>query len=85
MDQWFLIVIVINVQNKIDKEIWIALFKRVNMHPQACVSFDVWIHQLDDYGVLNAERVFEGRVSLYDAMPVCWKHLNMDRHQEVIM
>ena len=52
------IVIAINAQNKIDKKTWIASFKRVNMHPQTRVSFDVWIRELDKRGVLNAERVF---------------------------
>ena len=53
-------------------------------HKPVAVSFDVWIRQLDDRGVLNAERFFEGRVSLYGAMPACWKHLNMDKRQEVM-
>ena len=84
MDQWILISIAINAQNLVEKETWIASFKRVNMHPKYRVPFDEWIKILDTRGFLSAERYFTKRTSLYDAMPACWKRLSVEHRHGVL-
>ena len=69
MDQCYLIAIAINDQHCIKKESWIDSFKNVNMHPHTRSNFDVWIRKLDDSGFISAEKFFENRTTLYDAMP----------------
>ena len=50
MNQWILIAIAIDSQNRIKKEVWIDSFKKVNMHPHTRVSFDKWLKVLDKRG-----------------------------------
>ena len=85
MDQWYLIVIAIHAQNRIKKESWIDSFKKVNMHPHTRVPFNEWIKKLDERGFLSAEKFFEKRTTLYDAMPACWKRLTIELRQSVMV
>ena len=84
MDQWYFIVIATNAHNCIKKESWIAYFKKVNIHPHTRSNFDAWIRKLDYRGFLSAKKFFEKRTTLYDAMPVCWKKLDVDQRQAVM-
>ena len=84
IDQWFFLAIAINAQNSITKESWINSFKKVNMHPHTRSSFDEWIRTLDDRGFLSAEKFFEKRYTLYDAMPAYWKRLDVEQRQSVM-
>ena len=79
MDQWYLIAIDINAQNCIKKESWIDSFKKVNIHPHTRSTFDIWLRKLDDRGFLIAEKFFENRTTHYDAMPECWKKLDVEQ------
>ena len=81
MNQWILIAIYIDAQNRIKKEVWIDLLNKVNMHPHTRVSFDKWLEVLDKCVFLIAEKFFENRNSLYDAMPDFWKKLTIDHLQ----
>ena len=84
MNQWILIAIAIDAQNRIKKEVWIDSFKKVNMHPHTRVSFDKWLEVLDKRGFLSADQFFENRNSSYDKIPACWKKLTVDHSQELI-
>jgi hypothetical protein len=84
MNQWYLITCAIYAQNRIKKESWIDSFKKVNMHPQTRVPFNDWIKKLDDRGFLSADKFFEKRTSLYDAMPACWKRLTVEQRNKVM-
>ena len=84
MDQWYLIDIAMNAQNCIKKESCIESFKKVNMHPHTRYTFDAWIRKLDDSGFLSAKKIFEKRNTIYDAMPLCWKKLDVDQRQAVM-
>ena len=84
MDQCYLITIDINAQNCINKDSWIDSFKNVNMNPHPCSTFDVWIRNLEDCGFISAEKFFETRTTLYDAMPACWKKLYFEQCQAVM-
>ena len=85
MDQWYLITIAIDAQNQIKKDSWIDLFKKVNMHPQTRVPFVEWSKKLDDRGFLSAEKYFEKRTTMYDATLACWKQLNVEQPQSVMV
>ena len=50
MNQWILIAIAIDDQNRIKKEAWIDSFKKVNMQSHTRVSFDKWIEVIDKRG-----------------------------------
>ena len=54
------------------------------MHPPTRSTFDIWIRKLDNRGFLSAEKFFEKRTTLYDAMPVFWKKLDVDHRQAVM-
>ena len=84
MYQWYLIAIAINAQNFINEESWIDSFKNINIHPHTRSTFDVWIRKFDNCGFLSAEKFFEKRTNLYDAMPACWKKLNVDQLQAIM-
>ena len=84
IDQWYLIAVAINSQNCIKKESWIDSLKRVNMHPYTRSTFDVWIRKLDNRGLISAKTFFEKRTTIYDAMFVCWKKINVYQSQAVM-
>ena len=84
MDQWYLIDIAINARNCIKKESWIDSFKKVNMHPHTRSNFCVCIRKLNNCGFLSAEKFFEKRTTTYDAMPACWKKLDVEHRQAVM-
>ena len=54
------------------------------MQPHTCSTFDVWIIKLDDCGFPSAEKFFEERTTLYDAIPACWKKLDVNQSQSVM-
>ena len=54
------------------------------MHPHTRSTFDVWIRKLDNCGFLSAEKFFEKRTTIYDAIPVCWNKLDVDQRQSVM-
>ena len=54
------------------------------MHPHTRSTFDVWIRKLDDRGFLSAKKFLKKRTNLYDAMPACWKKLDVDQRQAVM-
>ena len=56
MDQWYLILIAVRVQNQINKEARINSFKRFNMHPHTRVLFDEWMRKLDKRVFLTSEK-----------------------------
>ena len=55
------------------------------MHPRIRSTFDMWIRKLDDRRFLSAEKFFEKRTTLYDAIPACWKKLDVDQCQAVMV
>ena len=79
-----MIAIAINAQNCIDKDSWIDSFKKVNMHPHTRSNFDVWIGKLEGRGFISTKKFFEKRNNIYDAMPACWKKLDVDQIQAVM-
>ena len=54
------------------------------MHPHTRSKFDLGIRKLDDRGFLSAKKFFEDRNTIYDAMPACWKKLDVDQRQSVM-
>jgi len=83
IDQWYLIAIAIEALKKVGAEPWIQSFKKVNMHPKFRIPADQWLKVLDTRGVLSAERFFDHRQTLYDAMPAVWKKLTPEERQDV--
>ena len=81
IDQWSLIVLAVEAQLKIDKDVWINSHKRVNTHPSTRVSSEIFLRSLDKRGILvSGEKYFEKR-TLFDAMPACWTKMEVpDRH-----
>jgi len=85
IDQWSLIAIVVNAQPKVKPQDWQRSHQRVNTQPSTRVSFDVFIKQLDDRGVLiSGEKFFSKRTSLIGAMPACWLKLSVEQRHEVL-
>ena len=84
MDQWYLIAVAVDALKKVGADPWIDSFKKVNMHPATRVSGEEWLKILDARGVLSAEKFFDKRTSLYDAMPAVWKKLQPEERHEVI-
>lgn len=86
MDQWYLITIALEAQLKVPPGTWSESFRKVNLHPDDRVPFDEWMRILDRRGVLTntSQAFFDGRTTLYDAMPALWKHLSVTDRQSVI-
>jgi hypothetical protein len=47
LDQWHLIIIAIEASKNIKPTAWIDSFKKVNLHPQHRVPFEVWLRKID--------------------------------------
>ena len=55
------------------------------MHdPQTRVPFDEWLRHLDARGILSSQKLFDNRITMYDAMPAVWKHLSVEKRQAVM-
>ena len=55
------------------------------MHPHTRVPFDEWIRKLDKHLFLTAEKFFEIRTTIYDAMRECRKQLNYEKRYHVLL
>jgi hypothetical protein len=85
IDQWMLVAIAIDVQNKVTKKDWISSHNQANTKPSTCVPFDKWIKILNEHSILVLrEKFFEKRISLFDAMLACWVNLSVEDHHVVM-
>jgi predicted GTPase len=86
INQWMLVAIAMDAQNKVMKEDWISSHNQVNTKPSTHVPFNKWIKILDEHSILVlGEKFFEKRMSLFDAMPACWVNLSVEDHHAVML
>jgi len=49
------------------------------------MSFEEWIKELNDHGVLSSREKFcTKRTSLFDAMPACWTKLSVEQQHDAL-
>ena len=61
---------------------WKDSFKKVNLHPDHRVSFDVWVERISDK--LAGEGACEKSFSLCDALPSVWKKMTTETRHKVV-
>jgi len=85
INQWTLIALAINAQLKVTINDWTVSHMRVNTRPSCRMSFEEWIKELNDRGVLvSGEKFYAKRTSLFDAMPACWTKLSVEQRHDVL-
>jgi len=80
--QWNLIFTLNTAFNFCNNDSWRQSHIRVNTCPSQLVPFEQWLKK-HEKGVNAADRFFEKRDSLYDAMPAAWKHMTEAQRREV--
>ena len=69
-----------NAPNSADA--WRTSHIRVNMCPSQMIPFTDWLKK-HEASVSAADRFFESRISLFDAMPAMWKNLSEIQRREI--
>lgn len=83
IDQFQLILIVNQGITEVEKgDAWRKSFIRVNMCPSERVPFKVWLKK-NEVNVESADKFFQNRTSLMDAMPAVWNHMSDGQRQQL--
>ena len=82
LSQWELILGINAALNKADPKAWRRSHIRVNMCPSRMTSFADWLRK-HEKTVAAADRFFESRDSLFEAMPAVWKNLTHPQREVV--
>jgi len=83
LDQFKLILIVNQGITEVEKgDAWRKSFVRVNMCPSKRVPFKVWLEK-NAVNVESADKFFQARTSLMDAMPAVWQHMSDGQRRQL--
>jgi hypothetical protein len=79
-----LIVICVKALKTVSPPIWIASFKKVNLHPDHRISFIDWIKKIDEKVEAGEHFFSKHNSSCFLAMPSSWQHLSVEARHAVV-
>jgi hypothetical protein len=63
---------------------WVASFKKVNLHPDHRISFIDWIKKIDEKVEVGEHFFSKRNDSCFEAMPSFWHRLTIEARHEAV-
>ena len=86
INQWQIIVILLQALKKVNPSDWIVSFKTVNMHPKHRVKFSDWLIKYSSV-LKTTDAAFKPELdcaTIFGVMPALWNSWTPDIRQEVV-